>query len=96
MKKRKKRSALVPVSVFGTVFAGVVPAIVACGGGTTLGSGDAGGGDSGDAQDDMQYYGVGAPCCSVAAVFDSAPPPIDAADAAPDGTDDASDARDSG
>jgi hypothetical protein len=64
MKRRRRKLALVPSAVFGTVFAGVVPAVVAS-------SAGCGGDDS--QKPDAQYYGVGAPCCSVAAIFEAGP-----------------------
>jgi hypothetical protein len=93
--KKKRRTALVPSAVFGTVFAGVIPAIVSCGA-TDVNTGQTAGGDaaSKDATDeDVTYYGVGAPCCSVAAAFDAAPDRRDATveDAPGDGPDDAND-----
>jgi hypothetical protein len=72
--KKRRRTAFVPSAVFGTVFAGVVPAIVSCG--STVNTGQTAGGDaaSKDATDEgVTYYGVGVPCCSVAASFDAAP-----------------------
>jgi hypothetical protein len=96
--KKRRRTAFVPSAVFGTVFAGVVPAIVSCGA-TDVSSGQTAGGDaaSKDATDeDVTYYGVGAPCCSVAATFDAGPDRREAAVDAPadspqDGPEDAND-----
>jgi hypothetical protein len=65
MKRRRRKLALVPSAVFGTVFAGVVPAVV---------TGSAGcSGDDSSQKSDAQYYGVGVPCCSVAAIFEAGP-----------------------
>lgn len=76
----RRRSAFIPRAVFGTVFAGVVPAVVGGGLGCT---------DTTSQTPDAQYYGVGAPCCSVAAIFEAGPDRIDgAADSPPDGVGD--------
>jgi hypothetical protein len=90
MKRRRRKLALVPSAVFGTVFAGVVPAVVTSA--TGCGSDDS-------QKPDAQYYGVGAPCCSVAAIFEAGPDRRDgAAVDSPDDTtvDQATDAPEAG
>jgi hypothetical protein len=91
MKRRRRKLALVPSAVFGTVFAGVVPAVVTGSAGCSS--------DDSSQKPDAQYYGVGAPCCSVAAVFDAGPDRRDgtATDAPEDTTvDQATDAPEAG
>jgi hypothetical protein len=76
---KKRRTAFVPGAIFGTVFAGVVPAIVSCGSSDIDGGRASGDAASKDATgEDVTYYGVGVPCCSVAAAFDAAPDGRDA------------------
>ena len=75
--RKRRKLALVPSAVFGTVFAGVVPAIVTAG---------AGCGSDDSQKPDAQYYGVGVPCCSVAAIFDASESALSALTAHTDGS----------